>query len=328
MKRIQALISYIVRESDGIDSVTLFIESLDKYGVSPNNTVHIGIKDASEAFRVAVGNEVAKKKHSFDVNITLLPNIGYDLGSHFTVAQRSKARFLIFMTATSRACKRDWDVILLNGFSRDCIGIVGSMKSSESIKTSFIDYLDLRINLFFRFRPTNMDLLVAQARNIKIKTQRIMLFPDWVASNSRPLIRKLVLLYLRNREPYSYVRNFPEFPNPHIRTTGLAIKRELFLNIFDHIPMHKFQAYGYESGFLSLSKRISLLGWETVIVDYQGCYYDISDLRGDSTFRSIKGKSLVSDRESRRFDLLTLSEQSALQFLTHQKLHRSNLQFE
>ena len=317
MKDMKAVISYVIREADGIESLKLFILSLDKFGVSKDNIVHIGIKDASKKFVATVSDEINTGTHAYRIQLRILPSGGFDIGSHFLVAQRSKATHIIFMTATSQANRKNWDKILLRGFSNNSVGIIGSMKSSESIKSSFTAYLNLRINLFCRFTLSPSDKLIARARGIKDHSHEAVFVPHKFQSFSRSLIKKILLFALKSKEPYCFVNRFPQFPNPHLRTTGLAINRDLFLSIFDRMPEQKFEAYEYESGSLSLSTRASLLGWTVLVADYDGTYHDLLDKNGNETFRWINGKSLVSDRESRNFHLLSFRQKRALQILSH-----------
>jgi hypothetical protein len=317
VKDMKALISYVIREADGIESLKLFISSLDKFGVSRDNIVHIGIKDASRKFIAAVSDEINSGTHAYRIELRILPSGGFDIGSHFLVAQRSKTTHIIFMTATSQANRKNWDKILLSGFSNNSVGIIGSMKSSESIKSSFMAYLNLKINLFCRFTLSPSDKLIARARGIKVHSHETVLISHKFQSFSRSLIKKILFFALKSKEPYCFVNRFPEFPNPHLRTTGLAINRDLFLSIFDRVPEQKFEAYEYESGSLSLSARASLLGWTVLVADFYGTYHDLLDKNGNETFRWINGKSLVSDRESRNFHLLSLQQKRALQILSH-----------
>ncbi len=317
MKDMKALISYVIREADGIESLKLFISSLDKFGVSRDNIVHIGIKDASKKFVATVSDEINNRNHAYRIQLRILPSGGFDIGSHFLVAQKSKATHIIFMTATSQANRKNWDKILLRGFSNNSVGLIGSMKSSESIKSSFTAYLNLRINLFFQFTLSPSDKSIARARGIKFDSNKAFLISHRFQSFSRNVIKKIFFFALKSKEPYSFLNKFPEFPNPHLRTTGLAINRELFLSIFDRVPEQKFEAYEYESGSLSLSRRASLLGWTVLVADYYGTYHDLLDKNGNETFRWVDGKSLVSDRESRNFHLLSLRQKRALQNLSH-----------
>lgn len=317
MKDVKALISYVIREADGIESLKQFISSLDKFGVSQDNIVHIGIKDASKKFVATVSDELTSGTHTYRIKFSILPSGGFDIGSHFLVAQKSKSTHIIFMTATSQANRKNWDKILLRGFSDNSVGIIGSMKSSESIKSSFMAYLNLRVNLFCQFTLSHSDKLVARARGMKVDSNEGTLMLNKFQSFSRSVIKKILFFALKSKEPYCFVNRFPEFPNPHLRTTGLAINRDLFLSIFDRVPEQKFEAYEYESGSLSLSRRASLLGWKVLVADYYGTYHDLLDKDCNETFRWVNGKSLVSDRESRNFHSLSLRQKRALQILSH-----------
>lgn len=97
-------------------------------------------------------------------------------------------------------------------------------------------------------------------------------------------------------------RNFPPFPNPHIRTNAFMIRPEL-LRTLDVPPVRtKAEAYRFESGRRGLTALIRKCGLEAEVVGRNGQSYSIKNWPSSGTFRS-GGQSnlLVSDNRTREW---------------------------
>ena len=315
-----AIISYAIREADGISNLIDFLNSLSQFKLSPNNQVVIALKESSELFYFEVKKHVQKNKGKIPhVRIMHVPAGGYDIGSHFHVAMNNSCQVLIFMSASSMANVKGWDIFLTEKFKDSTIGIIGSMYSNESIKTSYLDLLDLHLKNKFHIAFSKNDRAVARIRgvhqNYPIYFKSPGFFLHFLLRNSRRWI-----MYLnKNKEPFNYIMSFPDFPNPHIRTTGFAIRRDLFLAVIDRIPENKADAFRFESGYQSIVRRSFNLGWRVLTVDKKQQYFEIDDKSVPSTFRVVEGDSIVTDHVSRSFHKLSISDQKILSSMTHGK---------
>jgi hypothetical protein len=101
-----------------------------------------------------------------------------------------------------------------------------------------------------------------------------------------------------------------------LRTTGFAVRADLLLLTFDNYPQYKHEAFQYESGYSSISRRIVNMGFQVLHCDYKGNYEDYDQVFKPNSFRAQKGRSLVSDRESRKFHVLSHENQVALNKIT------------
>lgn len=110
-------------------------------------------------------------------------------------------------------------------------------------------------------------------------------------------------------------RDFPPFPNPHIRTTAFMMERELLLELGLERPYDKRTAYLLESGRQSITRQIQGRGLRAVVVGRDGHAYDVEEWPRSRTFRS-GGQSnlLVADNRTSEWEQAT-SEQRRL--LTH-----------
>jgi hypothetical protein len=80
-------------------------------------------------------------------------------------------------------------------------------------------------------------------------------------------------------------RDFPPFPNPHIRTTAFMVERELLLELGLERPSDKRTAYLLESGRRSITREVQRRGRRAVVVGRDGRSYDVEQWSCSRTFR-------------------------------------------
>lgn len=115
--------------------------------------------------------------------------------------------------------------------------------------------------------------------------------------------------------PYEH---FPSFPNPHIRTNGFLIKRQLFLQCLgDVIPQSKSEAYEFESGTNSLTRQLLDKGLRALIVNSDGRTFDIENWKASQTFRlGYQRKLLFKDNQTRSFDAMKKRKRVSISQMT------------
>jgi hypothetical protein len=97
-------------------------------------------------------------------------------------------------------------------------------------------------------------------------------------------------------------RDYPRFPNPHVRTSTFAIDRRLLLGMQLPPVRDKRDAYLIESGYASLTRRVQRRALRAVVVDRTGRVYDPPEWPSSRTFRSGGQENLlVSDNQTRAF---------------------------
>jgi hypothetical protein len=88
-------------------------------------------------------------------------------------------------------------------------------------------------------------------------------------------------------------REYPRFPNPHIRTGIFAIARELLLELnLPEVP-DKPSAYRLESGVHGITRRVQDRGLRAVVVGRDGRSYDPPEWPESRTFRSAGQENLL-----------------------------------
>jgi hypothetical protein len=101
-------------------------------------------------------------------------------------------------------------------------------------------------------------------------------------------------------------RDYPRFPNPHIRTTAFMIERANLLTMNLHAARDKRDAYLLESGRRSITRQILERALRAVVAGRDGRAYGVKDWAAARTYRSGEQDNLlVADR--RTADWLTAS---------------------
>lgn len=94
-------------------------------------------------------------------------------------------------------------------------------------------------------------------------------------------------------------RDYPRFPNPHIRTTGFALRRETLLGLGLEHALDKRDTYLLESGHHSITRQLLDRGQRAVVVDRDGRLYEPDDWPHSHTYRSGDQRGLlIADRRS------------------------------
>src|SRR3954470_4984602 len=79
---------------------------------------------------------------------------------------------------------------------------------------------------------------------------------------------------------------FPRFPNPSLRTNGLAIAPQLFAGVAPWRLSSKFSAHAFESGRRGLTASVRRRGLRPVVAGRDGRVYDVEDWPRSATFRA------------------------------------------
>lgn len=128
--------------------------------------------------------------------------------------------------------------------------------------------------------------------------------PRWTHSNGDSIATTLrqMLRAIRHRNHW---RNFERYPNPHLRSTGIVVSRELLQSFAaaQTPPSDKYAAHALESGKSGLSRFAQQHGCQPLVVGRDGTAYAVSEWPASATFRSSNQSNLlISDNRTRDFD--------------------------
>ncbi len=95
-------------------------------------------------------------------------------------------------------------------------------------------------------------------------------------------------------------RDYPRFPNPHLRTSAFMLARETALRMgFEHVG-DKRSAYLLESGRRSITRQVQEEGLRAVVVGRDGSAYDVNEWPPSHTYRSGEQVNLlIADNRTR-----------------------------
>jgi hypothetical protein len=107
--------------------------------------------------------------------------------------------------------------------------------------------------------------------------------------------------------------DFPPFPNPHVRTNGMLLARELVETMRLGEARDKHSAYLRESGRRSITRQVEERGLRAVVVGRDGRVYSPDEWPSSATFRSgDQERLLVADNQTRAYQEASLAERAAM----------------
>jgi hypothetical protein len=154
--------------------------------------------------------------------------------------------------------------------------------------------------------------------------------PEWLISTRRPSLTSRTLWmthslrwklqWLKKRRiggNHYYLKQHSRFPNPHIRSNVFAINREILLNLTSEHVISKKDAYAFESGKNSISRRLSQKSLRLLVVNSEGQTFDVPDWVKSKTFRlGDQELLLASDNQSQQYALSGPYERGILTMIT------------
>ncbi len=102
---------------------------------------------------------------------------------------------------------------------------------------------------------------------------------EWMRGDPRGWTRQLSAVFAARRD-------YPRFPNPHIRTTAFMLDRRTAVELDLPRARDKRTAYLLESGWHSITRRILQQGRRVVVVGCDGRAYDITEWKDSRTYRA------------------------------------------
>ena len=166
------------------------------------------------------------------------PEGGYDIGSYYHAVASITEHLVMFLNSFSVIQGDHWLLKLVRAYRDPGVGLVGASGSWESLVST---------------------LLAAPNSGTAIPTG------GWLWRLSAPLVG-LPLRVL-----------FPAFPNPHVRSNAFLMAREQFIAIRPARIHLKLQAWLFESGRASMTRRILARGLRVMVVGRDGMAYNIAD---------------------------------------------------
>jgi len=289
-----------------------FLSSVRKYPPPPSTILSVTVKEISDLQKIKMRRMISEMKLQLTVKFHHFPDIGYGLGTHYLVNEIYNPRIIIFMTTTSQFNHKDWFSLLVAPFKNTNIGVVGSMYSLSSIKTDYYLNAETRIRVKFYLKLSKIQEQNAIYRSVR-QRKHYMYFGKLHNVFANAIVKFFSRFYFR-RNPIGYKANFPSFPNPSLRGTGLAIRGDL-LHKIGRIPINKEEELIFESGYTGISAEANRLGYKVLVCTPAKKYYNIYDKDVSTTYTKIGSKAIVYDYHIAKFNKLSKLKQSAFNYL-------------
>lgn len=180
-------------------------------------------------------------------------DFGFDIRSYFLVANKTNNRYLCFLNSFSAIRDHEWLLKMKLHLTQQDIGLVGATGSYESAYS----------NLLFEQKSIGL--------------------------TEKKIARRLRHFLARTK----YRHYFDPFPNYHIRTNGFMISRDVVGKIHHGIILSKMDAHRFESGKRSLTKQVSQMNLNVLVVGKNGEGYKKEDWCRSDTFRQGRQDNLL-----------------------------------
>src|SRR3954453_4696434 len=199
--------------------------------------------------------------------ILRITDAGLDVWAYSQAASLLDCGYLCLLNSYSRPLDPDWLRKMWQHAQSSDVGAVGATGSYQS------------------FHSRHMQVM-APARGAGLPAT---LRQAWRLLNEKgePGLRRrrLSSAVLRVLGIHNPVRDFPAHPNPHLRTNGFLLSRELLLRLEGSRVFSKRAAFLFESGMNSMTNQILQRGLQVFIVGRDGKAYAPAQWPVSGTFR-------------------------------------------
>ena len=318
---------YLARPKTGVNYIRNFVKSYEQHGAGYSHDLFIlgkGLLDPKDLF--------AKINHKF----ISIPDIGFDIHAYINFSNSSNYEYILFCNTYSQIESDDWLLKMMTHAVNPQIGIVGCTGSYESLLKSsqliqkvnwLINIKKIKINEEFEMRYGFFIDLLEESKGksyrqlIGMLIRRFLKFIQVQAVEYDPELDSEFSAMWANASieggPLEWLYKFPEFPNPHIRTTAFLIKRNLLRRFNFLVPESKEACAIFESGYEGLTRKIIDLNLGVCVVGADGVAYSIQDWQKSNTFRSKEEENiLISDNHVRGWRETSISKRSLIHELT------------
>ncbi|MGY5810826.1 glycosyltransferase family A protein [Rhizobium sp. LEGMi198b] len=304
---------YLARLAEGFAAFEAFADSYRKHAAGEPHDLVILCKGFTKPGEFAgISAVFTGLPHQI---ITIPDDIGLDIHAYREACLRLKHEFVCCLNTFAHIEADDWLEKLWRNFSQPGVGMVGATGSFESLYTS---YKTINFVTWAATSPAKFDRRLAEDYRWLLQS----VYPPNVAALESPKIRarRLIGDHLNNRSTVeelipqfenvwaetlslsngnSVFRDFPHFPNPHIRSNAFLVRRDDLLAIALE-DKGKMSACRFESGKDGLSMHMLKRGLQLIVVGADGIGYPMDQWASSNGFRSgDQSNLLVSDNQTK-----------------------------
>ena len=214
----------------------------------------------------------------------LVPDTGFDLNAYFLAVERLDYDYFCFLNSFSQILDDHWLEKLHAWITRDDVGLVGATGSAQSIAGGYTPH------------QQQMNALPPVTR-FRTRVARAVRDRD-----RGPLLRRATLWALRSLGIWRPEKDFPAFPNYHLRTNAFMGARGTLRRVHLGPLRTKLSAYRFESSRNSLTNQVLGCGLKVLVVGSNGEAYEPEQWHSSNTFwQSLEENLLVSDNQTQAY---------------------------
>lgn len=273
---------HLVRRKNGIAPFERFLASYLKHPAGQPHELVLLFKGFSGAGGLADYEQLLS---SVSHRPIFIPDRGLDLNAYFTAAEQLDYAYFCFLNSYSRILAQDWLAKLYRWITKEGVGLVGATGSCQSIVGGYTEQQQ-RIQALPPVQRTYTRIRRALADR-----------------RSGMFMRRASLWLLRVAGIWQPQKDFPPFPNYHLRTNAFMAARQTLRRVHPGPMSTKLSAYRFESGNDSLTNQVRRLGLRVVVVGRDGECYEPERWHLSNTFwQSAQENLLVSDNQTEFYD--------------------------
>jgi glycosyltransferase involved in cell wall biosynthesis len=340
MKITDTAVVYLARYSPSYVGINEFLNSYEEFPAGTTHTLYILAKGFPDAGSIQILRNMLSERELNSEIIEIEDSVGYDLQAYMVAAKNIEENEICFINTFSVLKATNWLLKLKGAYEQNNVGMVGGTGSFESIRNSWEAYLKFQIisdrykfnrklvrdfySLSQNLNPNAKKVYDSKILRIKkylgdIKHKR----PNFNLSRDLDSINRELNEIIMNHDGFNFVKDFPFFPNPHLRTNFFMINKNDFM-LFEKKLLEsptKMACSIVESGFESLSRHFLKKGKRLLVVNSDGDFFDLERWVESNTFRlGSQAKLLCSDNRTGEF-----CEMDDYSKLTHQKFTYGSL---
>jgi len=258
-------VTHLVRRINGAEPLARFLSSYQSHTSGIDHDLLLVFKGFDAETLDQELEELLKPYPHFRL---FVGDWGYDISAYFRATKRFQYRFFCFLNSFSEILADNWLLNFYRAINQENVGMVGATGS---------------------YQGYHEDLESAPKAHATVKRAR------WKQEVLKlPYMKKLNMVEKRLL--------YPVFPNPHLRTNGFMIRRELMMSLRPQLTLTKRMAYRFEAGARSMTNQVLSARKTILVVDKIGEQYDIDDWMGSKTFWECDQENLmISDNQTRKY---------------------------
>ena len=298
---------YLARHAEGLAPLERFRASYRTHAAGLDHQLVVLYKGYLEPSQRAAAQAVFAEHPHIALE---LDDSGFDIGSYVEAARHLAHTHVCLLNTFTELTTPGWLALLAKRATAAGVGVAGAMGSYESLYDSY--QLLHKVTWLCDRADIEYDPTLHHYYRVFIDEN----CPGWgteKTANGKALtrVRRLLLdarfrrhwrALMAARPPIAHLERYPRFPNPHIRTTGLMVRRERLLAFERGAIRTKDDALDFESGPDGLTARARRDGLAAIVVTKDDRDFDVADWPRSFTYRLGDQRNLLAtDRQSRKF---------------------------